>query len=569
MVGVFFYRGGAAAPVLGLNIATNRNCTVASGDSGVGYDHGFSVPGESWIPGALVGDFLIDEHYESYDITGNTENTLTLLSGTPRNGAWRVVRDPSFLEELTVEFYQEGDFATLNPLTDFLPLDIDQRISGIALYRDNDSNSANRNGMFDPDIDIPLSLDAPPRFSGHTADETKVHFVFSTPGTSDFPISHAEQARNRQWVYDSFGVGVSDPQNGPDFFVVIRASSDMQLNDNFRVGIVSWGPNTPSEPDPHIWANLDGGESNDYLKFREFPWAERGVGFITYFREPQISYYLHGAKASQRPDTSGLNWIRSHTTEKKRSGVMTGRERPIGPQSLVIESASQSRLPIQTLAGQGFSFLIYGKNFGNSPMVALSGYDVTVNSAVNDTISVTINTRADGTPEEPITLVVRNPITGDEASRSDLFSLTANLDVYGPKIMRVTPAQGRKENFPVVVEGMNFFNAAALEVRFGETRMPILDVSDDGTAITVGFPVGGMPQTGPLDVFVASGSKDGGEDVILDGFEYINPESRPKVRFFGCAPARGAGSGFAGDALLFGAVVVALATARLRRKTSV
>ena len=564
------YIGGAAVPTLGLNIATNREeGTLAGGDGGLGYELGLRVPGQRWTPGAFVGDFLIDDDYECYEITGNTENTLTLLSGTPRNGVWRIVRDPSFLEEITVELYQVGDFATLNPLTDFLPLNIDQRISGVALYRDNDNHPENRNGIFDPDVDIPLSLDAPPRFSGRTADELKIHFVFSTPGTLDFPIPRAEQTRHRQWIYDSFGDSVADPESGPDFFVVVRASSEMQVDDNFRVGIVSWGPNTPSEPDPHIWANLDGEERNDYLKFREFQWAERGVGFITYFKEPPISYYMHGAKATQRPDGSGLNWIRSHSTQKRRSGTITGRERPIGPQSLVIESASQSRLPIQTLPGEGFNFLIFGKNFGNNPMVALSGYDVTVNSAKDDTISITINTRADGTPQEPITLVVRNPNTGDEASRSDLFTLTSDVDVFGPKIMRVTPAQGRKDDFPVVVEGSNFFNAPALEVHFGETLMPILGVSEDGTAITIGFPVGGMPQTGLLDVYVASGSKDGGEDVIMNAFEYINPESRPKVRFFGCAPMRDAGSGFAGDLLLFGAVVSLLAIARYRRKVNV
>lgn len=562
--------GGAAVPALGLNIATNREGgTVAAGSGGVGYDRGFSAPGQRWTPGTLVGNFLIDARYESFEITDNSADTLVLLSGTPRNGAWRVVQDPSFLEEVTVELYQVGDFATFNPLTDLLPLDIDQRISGVALYRDNDNHPENRNGMFDPDIDIPLSLDAAPRFAGRTADELKIRFIFSTPGTTDFPIPIAEQSRNRQWIHDSFGTRVSDPENGPDFFVVLRASSEMQINDNLRVGIVSWGPNTPSEPDPHIWANLPGEERNDYLKFREFQWAERGVGFITYFKDPPVSYYLHGAKASQRADGSGLNWIRSHSTQKRRSGTITGRERPLGPQSLVIESASQRLLPIQTLPGQGYSLIIHGKNFGNNPMVAMSGYDVTVNGAKNDAISITINTRSDSTPQEPITLVVRNQTTGDEASRSDLFNLTNNPDVYGPKIMRVTPAQGRKDDFPVVVEGTNFFNATVLEVRFGETLMPILDVSPDGTAITVGFPIGGMPKTGLLDVFVASAGKDGGEDVIINAFEYINPESRPKVRFFGCAPARDAGSGFAGDVLLLGAVIAALAMAGLRRKAKV
>ena len=557
--------GGAPVPVLGLNVATNRpGGTLARGDSGVGLERGFQVAGQRWRPGDLAGDFLIDRRYESYEILDNTADTLTLLSGTPRDGAWRIVRDPSFLEEVTVEFYQEGTHANFNPLTDLLPLDIDQRISGVAIYRDNVNHPANRPGRFDPDIDIPLTLDAPPRFAGRTADELKVRFVFSTPGTSDFPTPRAEQPRNRQWIYDSF----DDPGNGADFFIVLRASDNMQIGDNFRAGIVSWGPNTPTEPDPHIWANLAGEARHDYLKFREFPWAERGVGFITYFRDPPTSYYLHGAKASQRPDSSGFNWIRSHSSQKRRSGVVTARERPLGPNSLIIESASQSRLPIQTLPGEGFSFLIYGQNFGVSPQVALSGYEVTVNSAKNDTISVTITTRAGEVPREPVTLVVRNPNTGDEASRSDLFSLTSDMDVYGPKILRVTPSSGRKTDFPVIIEGENFFDAPTLEVRFGETRMPVRDVAPDGTAITVGFPVGGMPQPGLLDVYVVSTGKNRGQDVKMNAFEYINPESRPKVRFFGCAPAHNAGGGHKGDVALLGVVVAALAAARRRRNAS-
>ena len=561
--------GGAPVPVLGLNMATNRkDGTVASGDSGVGYERSFHAPGQRWRPGDLKGDFLIDRRLESYEIIDNTADSLTLLSGTPRDGAWRVVRDPSFLEEVTVEFYQEGAHATFNPLTDLLPLDIDQRVSGVAIYRDNIHHPDNRPGVFDPDIDIPLTLDAPPRFAGRTADELKVRFVFASPGTSDFPKPRAEQPRNRQWVHDSFGEGMDDPMNGPDFFIVLRGSNEMQVGDNLRVGIVSWGPNTPTEPDPHIWANLPGEERHNYLKFREFPWAERGVGFITYFREPPVSYFLHGAKATQRPDSSGYNWIRSHSSQKRRSGVITARERPVGPNSLVIDSVSQRRLPIQTLPGEGFSFLIYGKNFGANPRVALSGYDVTVNNAKDDTISVTINTRPDKTPQEPVTLVVRNPVTGDEASRSDLFTLTSDVDVYGPKILRVNPSRGRKADFPVIIEGENFFGAPALEVRFGETRMPIVDVAADGTAIQVGFPAGGMPKTGPLNVLVATGGKTGGEDIKMDAFEYVNPESRPKVRFFGCGPRQDAGGGYMGDLALVGAVIAALMAARRRRGAS-
>ncbi|HQM99943.1 MAG TPA: hypothetical protein PLL36_02655 [Candidatus Hydrogenedentes bacterium] len=555
--------GGAAAPVLGLDISTNRkDGTVAKGGSGSGSDRTFSVAGAAWTPDAFVGDFLIDERFESYEIVGNTADTLMLLSGVPRNGAWRIVQEPSFLEEVTVELYQEGATATFNPLTDLLPLDIDQRVSGLAIYRDNDNHPGNRNGMFDPDIDIPLTLDTPPEFTGRNAEDIKIRFMFSKPGTLNFPLPVSEQPRNRQWVPDSFGGRVGDPDEGSDFIIVMRASQSMDVGDTLRAGIVSWGPNTPTEPDPHIWAGLAGDARFDYLKFREFQWAERGLGFITYFKEPQTYYFLNGDHGVQRPDTSGYRWVRSSCTEKRRSGVITARNRPVGPRTIEITSVSQSQLPVQTLPGVGFSFVVYGSNFGAGPMVALSGYNVTVNSATDTAIRVTIETRDDVVPQEPMTLIVRNTQTGEEMSRSDLFTLTGGSTNPGPKVLNVTPASGRKDDFPVVVCGENFFDAEHLEVHFGTTLMPIQEVSADGTAITVAFPIGGLPTPGLLDVYVTSSGVNSGQDVLISGFEYLNPESRPKVSFFGCQPAKERSVGLTGDLMVLAALAAVLLLAR-------
>ena len=560
--------GGAATPVLGLDIATNRaDGTRAKGAAGVGSSTSFIVAGANWTSNTFAGDFLVDQRFESYEIVSNTADTLVLRSGNPRSGPWRIVQEPTFLEEVTVELYQEGTVSTFNPTTDLLPLDIDQRISGVALYRDNDHHPNNRNGLYDPDIDIPMNLDTPPRYTGRNAEDIKVRFVFSLPGTRDFPLPVAEQPRNRQWVPDSFGDTAGDPASGSDFIIVLRASQDMDVGDNLRAGVVSYGPNTPTEPDPHIWAGLEAEGLYDYLKFREFPWADRGVGFVTYFKTPQISYFLNGAKGVQRPDTSGYNWLRSSSTEKRRSGVITARNRPIGPRTIEITSVSQNVLPIQTLPGQGFSFVIYGSNFGASPMVALSGYNVTVDSATDTAIRVTIETRDDVVPHEPVTLIVRNPESGEEVSRSDLFSLSGNMNITGPKVLRVEPESGRKDDFPVVVVGENFFDADHLEVHFDGTLMPILEVSADGTAITVGFPLGGIPQPGMMDISVSSTGANSGKDILVDGFEYINPESREKVRFFGCNPADGTSSGAGGDLALLGTLMALLAFAGRRRAT--
>ncbi|NLV46257.1 MAG: hypothetical protein GXY07_17350 [Candidatus Hydrogenedentes bacterium] len=558
--------GGSAVPVLGLDIATNRaDGTRAQGNFGTGSPGTFVVDTVNWVANAFAGDFLIDERFESYEILSNTSNALMLRSGTPRGGAWRIVQDPTFLEEVTVELYQEGTVATFNPLTDLLPLDIDQRISGVAIYRDNDNHPNNRNGLFDPDIDIPMSLDTPPRFTGRNAEDIKVRFAFSLPGTRDFPLPIADQPRNRQWVPDTFGTAAGDPANGSDFIVVLRAAQGMQVGDNLRAGIVSYGPNTPTEPDPHIWAGFETDGQYDYLKFREFPWADRGVGFVTFFKEAPTWYFMNGYNGVQRPDTSGYNWIRSSSTEKRRSGLVTARNRPIGPQTIEITSVSQSVLPIQTLPGQGFSFVIYGTNFGTNPTVVLSGYNVTVDSATDTAIRITIESRDDVVPQEPVTLIVRNPETGEEVSRSDLFSLTGNMSITGPKLLRVDPSSGRKDDFPVTILGENFFDTANLAVHFDGTLMPILDVSADGTAITVGFPIGGLPQPGLLDVSVSSTGANSGKDILIDGFEYINPESREKVRFFGCSPATGESAGIFGDLVLLAALVVLLAVSGRRR----
>ncbi|HPU98908.1 MAG TPA: IPT/TIG domain-containing protein, partial [Candidatus Hydrogenedentes bacterium] len=457
-----------------------------------------------------------------------------------------------------------------NPLVDLLPLDIDQRLSGVAIYRDNDWNPNNRNGLFDPDIDIPLILDAPPRFTGQSAENIQVKFVFSTPGTDDYPVPRAQQTRNRQWIPDNFGGDATDANSGSDFFVVVRASSRMQVNDAFRAGIVGWGPNTPTEPDPDTWANLPGEDRDDFVKFREFPWAERGVGFITFFRNPPSYYYMDGAKAGVRQDNSGFNWIRSHTSKKRRSGVLIARSRAIGPNSLVIDSVSQTSLPSQTIPGEPFSLVIYGRNFGTNPVVVMSGYDVTVTGASNESISLEISTRSGQVPREPVVLLVRNPVTGEEATRSDLFTLVPGSASRRPKILSVNPPVGGKDVFPVLIRGENFDSEGGVEVYFGITRMPVTRVAQDGTEIEVAFSSGGLPNPGKLDVRVRNTARNN-EDVLLEGFEYKNDAVRHRKFFglFACAPAPDADKGAGvGDGMVLAGALGLLLLGAVRRQGS-
>jgi PKD repeat protein len=559
--------GGAALPVMGLDLSTNRtDGTLLAGATGLGSEKAFTVPAAAWTPNGFAGDWLVDSGYETYEIVTNTANQLTLFSGRPRDGSWRIVRDPSFLEQVIIEIYNEGQDADFNPVFDLLPLDLDQELSGVALYRDNDQHPDNRNGLFDPGIDIPLPLDAPPRFVGQTGESTQVKFVFSSPGTDDIPLPRAQQARNRQWVPDTFGDRSSSPFYGADFFLVMRASENMQVRDNFRVGLVSWGPNTPTEPDPDTWASLPGEDRNEFSKFVEFPWGARGLGFITFFKTPQVHYFMDGYRAGQKADNSGVNWLRSQTAKKRRSGVVTAQTRPISPTSVIIESASVTKLPSQTLPGQSVSVVIYGKNFGTSPAVLLTGYDVQVTQATNTAISISLSTAAGAVPQEPLVLIVRNPATNEEASRSNLFYLIPGNTNAQPVISGVSPARGAQKDFPVRVLGANFAGRENVEVLFGRTLMPVIDVPADGKSIQIGFPMGGLPVAGALDVTVRNKDK-AAESVLVNGFEYVNDAQRPrKDGFFGCGPGSGEkSSGGTGDALAMALMSLALAWPLARR----
>lgn len=543
--------GGAAVPLLGLDLSTNRDDgTLVAGTNGVGSAKAFTVPGAAWTANAFAGDWLVDEGYETYEITANAANQLTLLSGKPRDGRWRIVRDPSFLEQVIIELYNEGEDADFNPVVDFLPLDIDQEMSGVALYRDNDMDPNNRNGLFDPNIDIPIPLDAAPCYIGQTGEVTQVKFVFSSPGTDDIPVPRDQQARNRQWIPDTFGDRSSNPFYGPDFFLVVRASENMKENDNFRVGLVSWGPNTPTEPDPDTWAALSGEERNEFSKFEEFPWGVRGLGFVTFFKNPKVNYYMDGYKAGQKADNSGVNWIRSHTSKKRRTGVATAHPKPVSPTTVVIESASVTELPSQTLPGQSVSLVIRGQHFGANPVVLLTGYDVQILQATDDTISIAVSTVAGSVPQEPLVLIVRNTVTNEEASRSNLLRLKSGTTDVQPSISGVDPSQGDQNAFPVRVIGQNFSARENLEVLFGRTLMPVISVSADGKNIQVGFPMGGLPVTGDLDVTVRNKDKST-ETVLVDGFNYVNNPVRPKAGF-GCGAGSQADSASGGmsDALV-------------------
>jgi hypothetical protein len=508
--------GGNPMPIFGLDLTTNRpDGTFDHGTdgrpTGVGDSRTYDLQRSTLLGiNEVQGYYLIDNQFEAYAIESNVGNLVTLVSGTPRAGDWWISCDPSFFEQLIVEFYDTERDGEFNILQDFLPLALDQRISGVALYRDNDGNPANLNGQWDP-ADIPVILDDPPRLVGVPGEPaTQVKFVFSSPGTDNLPISQVDQPRLRQWVPDTSGEEAGDPFRGSDFFVVIRPSSIMQLEDDFSAAIMNWGPATPTEPDPDQFTfpapPLQPADEFDI--FSEFPWGARAIGFISLFREPF--------------DDSGFNWIRTSTSAKAHSNVITAVD-PVDVDELLITSALPTVLPLTVPAG-GISLTISGINFGTAapPLVTVGGAKAALTvTAFSNTQIVGILAAGVTFSEGPVSLTVVNASNGSNNTRSDLLRASGTEFEDPPRVISVTPGTGTSGDFPVVIHGSDFSEAA--RVFFNTTEMPVQRDQSSSSRLVVAFPTGtgGVPATGPNDVTVRNDDL-GSQATLPAGFVYIN-----------------------------------------------
>ncbi|MCC6153204.1 MAG: IPT/TIG domain-containing protein, partial [Candidatus Hydrogenedentes bacterium] len=506
--------------VLGLDLSTNRGSAgiAAKGTSGVGGQASFSVSGSPWTAGAFVGYFLIDSDFEQWRIIANTNKKLTLdapsnASGTPKSGNFLIVKDPTFLEQVIVEFYDNGRDGDFNFLDDLLPMDIDPTISGLALYRDNDNNPSNENGIFD-EGDIAVELDYAPFQIGQAGEvQTQLMLVFSTPGTDNIPIPMTNQTRHRQWIPDTFGGGgTTDPDSGSDFFIVIRTSEDITLGDDFRVGLASWGPNTPTEPDPDTFPPPPASRTGEFDVFSEFPWGQRAVGLITFFQDE--TYY----KQYPEEDNSNFNWVRSTINKQGQTRTILTVDEVIEPDDLIINAVTPSVLP-KEITGDGLTLSITGQNFGSAPTATLDGVALTIVSANNTSITALIpgGTTLDTDNDDEVSLRVTNPLNGD-FDRYNNFEIDEDGTGGGdaPTIDSISPDEGTRNDFPVTITGTNFDNPV---VRFEGVIMPIQG-TPTSTTIVVAFPAGGLPFTGALDVQVKN---DNGLIAIKpDGFTYIN-----------------------------------------------
>ncbi|MFO7775259.1 MAG: CFI-box-CTERM domain-containing protein, partial [Candidatus Hydrogenedentota bacterium] len=323
------------------------------------------------------------------------------------------------------------------------------------------------------------------------------------------------QPRRRQWAPNTD----TGKFSGPDIFVVIRTSEDMDENVEFSGGIVSWGQATPTQPDAHIFPPPPTGAVDEPNKFREFPWGSRALGFVTMFQEP--------------PDRSGFNWIRTHPYHQQQTGVLQAVEGsdPGEVGEVLIDAVSPTQLR-QVISDEGQELSIFGSGFGETPEVTLDGLDLSIRTANDEEITARIpgGTEFDS---EPLVLTVFNPDTRSQDSRQDLFTLTEvdpdDPDALTPKITNVSPSRGGVGDFPITVFGENFDEPLVfLETNEGatpvKTRLRTTDATS--TRIDVDMPVGGLPRTGMLDMRVVN-QPTGEQVTAAQAFEYISEADAP------------------------------------------
>jgi hypothetical protein len=313
-------------------------------------------------------------------------------------------------------------------------------------------------------------------------------------------------------VPDTFGGTTGNPATGPEFFAVIRTTGTIQAGDNFSVGLVSWGPNTPTEPDPDTFPPPPASRVGEFDVFSEFPWAARALGFVTFFQTEQ--YY----KQYPAVDNSGFNWVRSTANKAFQTRVITGVTQQGQVNDVTITSVVPIQLP-KTIPVGGLQLTITGTNFGTAPTASIDGVNLTINTASNTQILATIpaGTTMDPDNNSVATLRVTNTLTAKFATFSG-FIIAGGVGII-PVINAVNPNQGNSSVFPVTITGSNFDDPI---VFFGSTQMPVQ--SWTATQIVVGFPVGGLPVTGFLDVTVQNQATLL-SDTLNNGFRYINSPS--------------------------------------------
>ncbi len=200
-----------------------------------------------------------------------------------------------------------------DPMRDLAPFTVDSATSGVGIYRDE-----NDDGIFQEDEDTALIFDGPPDLVGVSGEPgIQLRMVFSSPGT-DFwaarddtvaPVFmlQDDQPNLRQRIDDRFdGDG---PGEQADFFIVLRLAETARPGVLFRCGIVGWGPQNSSLPDPDTFIHppQPTQPSDEYDIFDDHPYGSRALGFIEILPEP---------------DFTDLSFIRSGTHIRQRTAIV-------------------------------------------------------------------------------------------------------------------------------------------------------------------------------------------------------------------------------------------------------
>jgi len=431
-----------------------------------------------------------------------------------------------YLEQLVVEFYNQGDDNDFDPLTDLMPMTthsddtdldgdgvIDVHGSGVGLWRDRRSTDPDwdlyadltTQGQWD-EWDFPLVFDDPPDLIGAVGEpQIQVRMVFSSPGTDgespENPFTDGPEPPEslygetlRQRVPDTFGrneFGVLDPAGpngadaGIDFFVTIRTSSDIEAGDDFTVGIFSWGPDTPTAPDPDQFTAPPAPiqPADEYEIFQEFAFGSRAIGFIEILPDGS--------------DLSGFDFFRTRSLERIESDPLIAIQEGGSGGQLSITGVYPTTLAQVTPASGPQIVVIEGTGFAAGVVVTIDGVTLQVLSVAGTEIIAAVpptSELTDGTVT--VTLGV------DQVTWNQQIALRSGTP---PTISSVTPPSG-PSGIDVLIVGNNFEDD--VEVAFGDTAAGAGFIApatvDSPTRITATVPVG--PPPGPLFVRVTNTS---------------------------------------------------------------
>lgn len=482
---------------------------------------------------ANVPVILTDLTHAGQSVTVSSPETPVIgLNAYTNNGG------DVYLEQLVIEFYQEGSDGDFDIEEDLLALGTDGAASGLAVYRD--AAETGTPGSFDGD-DIALTLDGIELTNDPTQPVMQVRLTLDTDGHRQSIPADDEAEDDR----------------GDDFFVVLRTSDAIDLGDDFRVAIVGWGPGKPDGCAPSDCADL--GEPNlldSGLRAIGFYDSESGQRTRSYQRlvtnaltasgmaifrvDPKSSKITKEKKVKIHGAGFGLGAV-VYFGEQLAEIRSAGRElivatapagdlsAPAGPVDVRVENRDgavavlgngytyrpviSSVSPARGGLSGGTEVTIAGAGFARTPAVTFGGQDAEEVEYL-DTTRVKARTPEGGDPGK-VAVVATNP-DGLTARKRKGF------EYVGLLVSSVVPRSGPKSGGTrVILTGDGFVEGT--RVKFGKARVPARDLivlsSNRIEAITPA-----SEKTGPVTVKVIT--PEGHKAELKGGFVYGEGKSQ-------------------------------------------